>query len=49
MNGLDDHALKVEIDEIAKRIDRIIKKVSQVHPDQPEEKYAESTDETLVE
>jgi len=49
MNVLDDHALKVEIDEIAKRIDRIIKKVSQVHPDQPEERYAESTDETLVE
>jgi hypothetical protein len=49
MNVLDDHALKVEIDEIAKRIDHIIKKVSQVHPDQPEDRSAESTEETILE
>jgi hypothetical protein len=36
MNSLDDHALKAEIDEIAKRIDLIIKNVNQIQPESPE-------------
>jgi hypothetical protein len=48
MNALDDHALKAEIDEIAKRIDHIIKNVNQLHPDQTEETTTHSTEQALI-
>jgi len=49
MNVLDDHSLKAEIDEIAKRIDHIIKNVNQIHPEQHEETSSHSTEQTLME
>jgi hypothetical protein len=49
MNILDDRTLKAEIDEIAKRIDHIIKNVNQIHPDQPVETPAHSTEQSVLE
>jgi hypothetical protein len=49
MNTLDDQALKAEIDEIAKRIDHIIKNVNQFHPVEPEELPAIAREQTLLE
>lgn len=49
MNVFDDQALKTEIDEIAKRIDDIIKIVSQYHPDESKETTLNSTDQAVSE
>jgi hypothetical protein len=49
MNTLDDHALKAEIDEIAKRIDNIIKNVNQFHPVEPEDIPETSTEQKVFE
>jgi hypothetical protein len=49
MNVSDDHALKTEIDEIAKRIDNIIKIVNQYHPEEPNETISNSTEQVVSE
>ena len=49
MTVLDDHALKTEIDEIAKRIDNIIKNVNQFHPVESEETSANSSEQKSIE
>jgi hypothetical protein len=48
MNALDDHTLKTEIEEIAKRIDHIIKTVNQLHPEQPQEATVHSPEQTMT-
>lgn len=48
MNSLDDHALKAEIDEIAKRIDLIIKNVNQIQPESPETNHEHLAEQALI-
>jgi len=49
MNVFDEHELKSEIDEIAKRIDNIIKIVNQYHPADLGENPSTSTEQPVSE